>query len=83
MASLSATFFWPLPCRFWPAAPFTWSPRSAAAAPRWAVWTFPIWLYVSITGVVIYVMLYHLYPAGRVYDKINTITSVMPGELAK
>jgi len=30
---------------------------------RWARWTFPIWLYVSITGVVIYVMLYHLYPA--------------------
>jgi uncharacterized membrane protein YozB (DUF420 family) len=29
---------------------------------RWAKWTFPIWLYVSITGVVIYVMLYHLYP---------------------
>lgn len=26
---------------------------------RWAKWTFPIWLYVSITGVVIYVMLYH------------------------
>jgi uncharacterized membrane protein YozB (DUF420 family) len=30
---------------------------------RWAKWTFPIWLYVSITGVVIYLMLYHLYPA--------------------
>ena len=30
---------------------------------RLARWTFPIWLYVSITGVVIYVMLYHLYPA--------------------
>ncbi len=30
---------------------------------RVARWTFPIWLYVSITGVVIYVMLYHLYPA--------------------
>lgn len=29
---------------------------------RWAWWTFPIWLYVSITGVVIYVLLYHLYP---------------------
>jgi uncharacterized membrane protein YozB (DUF420 family) len=29
---------------------------------RWARWTFPIWLYVSITGVVIYLMLYHLYP---------------------
>jgi uncharacterized membrane protein YozB (DUF420 family) len=31
---------------------------------RWAKWTFPIWLYVSITGVVIYVMLYHLYPSA-------------------
>jgi uncharacterized membrane protein YozB (DUF420 family) len=25
--------------------------------------TFPIWLYVSVTGVVIYVMLYHIAPA--------------------
>ena len=25
-----------------------------------ARWTLPIWLYVSVTGVVIYVMLYHL-----------------------
>lgn len=30
---------------------------------RIARWTFPLWLYVSITGVVIYWMLYHLYPA--------------------
>ena len=28
---------------------------------RIARWTFPIWLYVSVTGVVIYVMLYELY----------------------
>ena len=28
---------------------------------RIARWTFPLWLYVSVTGVVIYVMLYHLY----------------------
>jgi uncharacterized membrane protein YozB (DUF420 family) len=28
---------------------------------RIAKWTFPIWLYVSVTGVVVYVMLYHLY----------------------
>jgi len=27
--------------------------------------TLPIWLYVSVTGVVIYVMLYHLYPAAE------------------
>jgi uncharacterized membrane protein YozB (DUF420 family) len=26
-----------------------------------ARWTYPIWLYVSVTGVVIYVMLYKLY----------------------
>lgn len=29
---------------------------------RLARWTFPIWLYVSITGVVVYLMLYQLYP---------------------
>lgn len=29
-----------------------------------ARWTLPIWLYVSITGVIIYFMLYHLYPGA-------------------
>src|SRR4051812_42673315 len=29
---------------------------------RLARWTFPIWLYVSVTGVVVYLMLYRLYP---------------------
>ena len=29
---------------------------------RIARWTYPIWLYVSVTGVVVYVMLYRLYP---------------------
>jgi putative membrane protein len=32
---------------------------------RIARWTLPIWLYVSVTGVIIYVMLYHLYVAPR------------------
>ena len=27
-----------------------------------AKWTFPIWLYVSVTGVIVYLMLYQLYP---------------------
>ncbi|MFQ5839388.1 MAG: DUF420 domain-containing protein [Candidatus Methylomirabilales bacterium] len=27
-----------------------------------ARWTLPIWLYVSVTGVIVYVMLYQLYP---------------------
>ena len=30
---------------------------------RIARWTLPIWLYVSITGVAVYWMLYQLYPA--------------------
>ncbi len=29
---------------------------------RLAHWTYPIWLYVSVTGVVVYLMLYHLWP---------------------
>jgi putative membrane protein len=29
---------------------------------RIARWTLPLWLYVSVTGVLIYWMLYHLYP---------------------
>jgi uncharacterized membrane protein YozB (DUF420 family) len=29
---------------------------------RISVWTFPLWLYVSVTGVVIYWMLYHVAP---------------------
>jgi uncharacterized membrane protein YozB (DUF420 family) len=31
---------------------------------RIARWTFPIWLYVSVTGVVIYLMLYVWFPAA-------------------
>jgi len=30
---------------------------------RIARWTYPLWLYVSITGVIVYLMLYRLYPA--------------------
>lgn len=30
---------------------------------RVARWTFPMWLYVSVTGVMVYLMLYHLYPS--------------------
>lgn len=29
---------------------------------RVARWTFPIWIYVSITGVIVYFFLYHLFP---------------------
>jgi uncharacterized membrane protein YozB (DUF420 family) len=30
---------------------------------RIARWTYPLWLYVSLTGVIVYLMLYRLYPA--------------------
>ena len=29
---------------------------------RLSKWTFPIWLYVSVTGVLVYLMLYQIYP---------------------
>ena len=32
---------------------------------RIARWTLPIWLYVSVTGVVIYMMLYHWFPPAK------------------
>jgi uncharacterized membrane protein YozB (DUF420 family) len=31
---------------------------------RIARWTFPIWLYVSVTGVIVYFMLYQWFPSG-------------------
>jgi putative membrane protein len=33
---------------------------------RIARWTYPIWLYVSVTGVIIYLMLYQIFPGGKV-----------------
>jgi putative membrane protein len=33
---------------------------------RIAVVTWPIWMYVSVTGVVVYWLLYHAYPPGTV-----------------
>jgi putative membrane protein len=30
---------------------------------RIARWTLPLWLYVSVTGVIIYLLLYQIYPA--------------------
>ncbi len=29
---------------------------------RIARWTWPLWMYVSVTGVVIYLLLYHIFP---------------------
>ncbi|MBL9212241.1 MAG: DUF420 domain-containing protein [Opitutaceae bacterium] len=32
---------------------------------KWARWTFPIWYYVSITGVLVYFFLYQWWPAAK------------------
>jgi putative membrane protein len=31
---------------------------------RVARWTFPLWMYVSVTGVLVYFFLYHWFPSG-------------------
>ncbi len=38
-----------------------WRDRRTAHR-RLARWTLPIWLYVSVTGVIVYLMLYQLFP---------------------
>jgi len=37
-----------------------WRSRFDAHA-RLARWTFPLWLYVSVTGLLVYLLLYHVY----------------------
>lgn len=32
---------------------------------QWARWTFPIWYYVSVTGVLVYFFLYQWWPAAK------------------
>jgi putative membrane protein len=32
---------------------------------RIARWTWPIWMYVSVTGVVIYLLLYQIFPQAK------------------
>lgn len=32
---------------------------------KWAKWTFPIWYYVSVTGVLVYFFLYQWWPAAK------------------
>jgi putative membrane protein len=39
--------------------------RFRARHVRLVRWAYPIWLYVSISGVAVYAMLYHIWPAGN------------------
>jgi uncharacterized membrane protein YozB (DUF420 family) len=33
---------------------------------RMARWTLPVWLYVSVTGVLVYLMLYVWFPSAKI-----------------
>lgn len=53
-------------------------------------WAFPIWLYVSVTGVVVYLMLYQIFPPRAEEPKIdaevrtaNSAGSNWPGSIAR
>ncbi len=46
---------------------------------RVARWTYPSWLFVSVTGVIIYLMLYHWYPP----DASATVTAPEPAPLTE
>jgi len=48
-----------VPITFWHALAGKWEQHK-----RFAKVTLPLWMYVSITGVIVYVMLYHLYAPG-------------------
>ena len=44
---------------------------------RVAKWTFPIWLYVSVTGVVVYLMLYQIYRPDEAVGIINEVRQLL------
>jgi uncharacterized membrane protein YozB (DUF420 family) len=52
--------------------------RSFARHRAIARWTLPVWLYVSVTGVVVYLMNYRLYPSTE-WERIRWLESVEMG----
>jgi putative membrane protein len=48
---------------------------------RIARWTWPLWMYVSVTGVIVYFMLYRLYPP--IYPPASTASSYSKTDLVK
>jgi uncharacterized membrane protein YozB (DUF420 family) len=36
---------------------------------RWARWTWPLWMYVSVTGVLVYFMLYQIWPSAELLSR--------------
>jgi putative membrane protein len=45
---------------------------------RIAVWTWPLWMYVSVTGVLVYLMCYRMYPPGYTETMRIAPASIQP-----
>jgi putative membrane protein len=43
-----------------------------------ARWTLPLWFYVSVTGVIVYVLLYQVYPPGEPSGSASVSNSTAP-----
>jgi putative membrane protein len=56
---LAIAIAWLVPRTFWFALKGDYATHR-----RWARFTFPIWYYVSVTGVLVYFFLYRWWPAG-------------------
>lgn len=56
---LAMAIAWLVPRTFWLAIKGDFERHKA-----WARWTFPIWYYVSVTGVLVYFFLYRWWPAA-------------------
>jgi uncharacterized membrane protein YozB (DUF420 family) len=57
---LAIAIAWMVPRTFWLALTGNYERHRA-----WAKWTYPIWYYVSVTGVLVYFFLYVWWPSGR------------------
>jgi putative membrane protein len=51
---------------------------------RIARWTWPLWMYVSVTGVIVYLMCYRMYPPGyRVAPPVAMPASLGPSDFTE
>jgi putative membrane protein len=57
---LAIAIAWLVPRTFWLALKGNYDRHKA-----WARWTYPIWYYVSVTGVLVYFFLYRWWPAAE------------------
>ncbi len=57
---LAMAIAWLVPRTFWLALKGDYERHKA-----WARWTYPIWYYVSVTGVLVYFFLYQWWPAAK------------------